>query len=68
MRKTAWGRFFLCFGILVPGVSLQAAETDEAVLKLLETDEAATAPKARAPVVNPREGTAMTLAEADGGS
>ena len=78
MRRTSreLGWVFWCFGISLLSLPGQAADLDEAVLKLLETDDAATrvdpataVPRPRAPVASSRDvasGTPpLTLAEAE---
>ena len=73
MRRltSKWGGIICCLGCALSGWSVQAADLDEAVLKILEADEAATRaePKSHAPAASPREvapdATALTLAEAE---
>lgn len=72
-RKPGWA--FWCCGALLLSLPAQAADLDEAVLKLLESDEAAArteppppTPKSRTPSASPRDtsgATALTLAEAE---
>ena len=78
MRRTRreLDRIFWCFGFALLSLPVQAADLDEAVLKLLEADEAATraepastVPKTRAPVAGPRDvapdANSLSLAEAE---
>ncbi len=72
VRETGWA---IWCGVAILSLPLQAAELDEAVIKLLEADEGMTRsepsspqPKSRAPVTNSRDttaGTSLTLAEAE---